>query len=133
MMQFTFTFGGGDPQDLTIVLSGRADPAGLHRLNDALGSDPRFRAGLAILVDVSALDVSGLDSTALAVATEPVVERDWFARPLAVAIVAPDENTFARAAEYRAYVGGSRSKRRVFSSEEEAHAWLREQRVGASS
>lgn len=126
-MAYTFAF-GGDPQHLTIRLSGRADAAGLHRLNADLIADPRFRAGLAILVDVSELDVSELSPEALAEAVGPVVERDWSAQPLAVAIVAPDLETFAKASLYRAYLGGSRSRRQVFSSHEKATEWLATQR-----
>jgi hypothetical protein len=129
-MGFSFTF-GGEPQDLTIILTGRADVPGLRRLNEALTHDPRFRAGLAILVDTSDLDVSGLTAEAIEVITEPVVERDWSALPLAEAIVAPNEATSATAALYRAFLGGSRSRRAIFASHEEATAWLREQREQA--
>jgi hypothetical protein len=129
-MTFSFTF-GGEPQDLTITLTGRADTRSFKRLNDELTGDPRFRAGLAILVDTSELDVSGLTPDAIEVITEPVVERDWSALPLAAAIVAPTEATSATAALYRAFLGGSRSRRRIFASHAEAKAWLREQREQA--
>jgi hypothetical protein len=126
-MAYTLAF-GGDPQHLTITLSGRADTAGLHRLNADLIADPRFRAGLAILVDVSELDVSDLSPEALAAVVGPVVERDWRAPPLAVAIVAPDLETFETANLYRAHLGGSRSRRQVFSNHEQATEWLEAQR-----
>ena len=126
-MRYTFVF-GGEPQDLTIVLSGEATAAGLSRLNDDLRADDLFRAGLAILVDVSELDVSALTLDALELAAAPVVERDAAAPPRAVAIVAPDPDVLARAAHYRAFLGGSASRRRAFASTEAAVAWLREQR-----
>src|SRR5262249_22259671 len=126
-MSFRLAF-GGDPQDLVIPLSGRADPAGLSRLDDELRADPRFKPGLAILVDLSELDASGLTSEVLAETTERVLQRDWFAQPLAVAIVAPDPQTFATAALYRAHLGGTRSRRRVFTNAADATTWLREQR-----
>jgi hypothetical protein len=54
-MDFTIEF-GGRPQDMTITTSGTADVAGFSRMNSALTSDPRFRSGMAILVELSALD-----------------------------------------------------------------------------
>jgi hypothetical protein len=130
-MSFELAF-GGDPEDLTITLSGRADSAGLEQLNAALQADPRFKPGLAILVDVSRLDASGLTQASLIDASELVLLRDWSARPLAVAIVAPDPATFATAAHYRAHLGGTRSRRRVFADATDADAWLRQQRADAS-
>jgi hypothetical protein len=127
-MRYTFDF-GGDPQDLTIVISGRATPLDLHRLNDDLRSDRRFRPGLVILVDVSELDVSALTLDALEVAAAPIAERDAVAPPLAVAIVAPSPEVLARAAHYRAFLGGSASNRRAFTSTDEATAWLHDQRL----
>ena len=126
-MTFTLTF-GGDPQDLTITLAGHADRLGLHRLNAALSADARYEPGLAVLVDAAALDTSHLTDEALADAAGLIVERDWQTEPLAIAIVAPDAETFATAARYRAHLGGSRSRRQVFSNEADATAWLREQR-----
>jgi hypothetical protein len=127
-MRYTFDF-GGEPQDLTIVISGHATPLDLHRLNDDLRSDRRFRAGLVILVDASDLDVSALTLDALEVASAPIAERDAVAPPLAVTIVATDPEVLARAAHYRAFLGGSASHRRAFTSADEATGWLHEQRL----
>jgi hypothetical protein len=124
-LEFAFAF-GGDPQDLTITMRGAVDALGLKRLNDALVADPRFRPGMAILVDVTELDTSRLDETQLFVGVGPVVERDAAAPPRAVAIVASDAETFAKAIHYRAHLGGSASRRRVFTDRDEALAWLRE-------
>lgn len=131
-MSFEFAF-GGDPHDLVITLTGRADAYGLQQLDAALRADARFRPGLTILVDVTALDASGLTQESLVGATELVLQRDWLAQPLAVAIVATDPATFATAALYRAHLGGTRSRRRVFNSATDAEAWLREQRSDASA
>jgi hypothetical protein len=81
---------------------------------------------MAILVDVTGLDTSRLDETQLFVGVGPVVERDAAAPPRAVAIVASDAETFAKAIHYRAHLGGSASRRRVFTDRDEALAWLRE-------
>jgi hypothetical protein len=126
-LEFAFVF-GGDPQDLTITMRGAVDAAGLRRLNDALIADPRFRPEMAILVDVTGLDTSQLDEEELFAGVGPVVERDASAPPRAVAIVAPDAETFAKAVHYRAHLGGSASRRRVFMDRDEALAWLRESR-----
>ena len=129
-MTFTFAF-GGDPQDVTIALSGRADAAGLRRLNAELIDDSRFRAGVAILVDLSELEAADFTPETLQDATESILERDWRAEPLAVAIVAPAPETFEMAGLFRAHLGGSRSKRGVFTNHAEAVAWLRDQRADA--
>lgn len=128
--EFTFAF-GGDPQDLTITLSGAVDAPGLKRLNDALVADPQFRPGLAILVDVTALDTSRLDEDELFTGVGPVVERDAGSPPRAVAIVVSDDETFAKAVHYRAHLGGSSSRRRIFTDRGDALAWLETQRDAA--
>jgi hypothetical protein len=127
MMEFTIEF-GGDPQDVTVTFSGVADLAGFRRYGEAISSDPRFRAGLIFLVDASALDTSQMSSEHVQAASEPVSERDWNHPPRAVAIVAPDPRTFKDFGYARAHQGGSRSRRRVFRSQEAALGWLNEQR-----
>ncbi|HEY2543767.1 MAG TPA: hypothetical protein VGH92_12040 [Gaiellaceae bacterium] len=126
-MQFSFEF-GGEPQDLLITLSGSATPQDLRRMNADLISDPRYRTGLAILVDLSQLDASGFDDDGFRFATEPIAERDWEHPPLAIAILAPDQETFDAARLYAAYLGGSASGRAVFRTRVDAIAWLRDQR-----
>jgi hypothetical protein len=121
---FVFTF-GGDPQDLTVTMSGSLDAHGLHRLNHALMDDPRLRPGMAILVDLTGVDTSRLDEDELVTGVGPVHERDSLAPPRAVAIVATDPASFEKATHYRAHLGGSASHRRVFTDEAEALAWLR--------
>jgi hypothetical protein len=125
--EFTFAF-GGSPQDLTITLTGAIDAAGLRRLNDALVADPQFAPELLLLVDVTGLDTSRLDADELFVGVGPVVERDAIAPPRAVAIVAEDAETVAKAIHYRAHLGGSSSRRRVFTDRASALAWLAEER-----
>ena len=126
-MKFTIEF-GGDTQDVTVTFSGVADLPGFRRYNEEFTSDPRFRAGMMILVDASGLDTSQLSSEELQAASEPISERDWNHPPRAVAIVAPDPRTFDDFVYARAHQGGSRSRRRVFRSREAALGWLNEQR-----
>lgn len=119
---------GGDPHDVTITLSGRATLEGFQRFNDERLSDERFRTGLLILLDASALDTSEMSESMFQLAVEPMVERERLYPPLALAIVAPDAQTFKDAVLTRAHLGGSSSRRGVFASREEAVAWLEEQR-----
>ena len=97
------------------------------KLNEQLLSDSRFRAGVTILVDCTALDTSGMSDEDVQELTEPMVQRDWHFPPSAVAIIAPGDRIFESARSYRAHLGGSRSHRQVFRSRAEAEAWLAEQ------
>ncbi len=123
--EITFTNGAG-PADIEMVLSGVPTLAGLRLLNEQLISDLRFRAGMTLLVDLSALDTSGLSADEVQRLSEPTVERDWFYAPAASAIVAPDDSTYNVARAYWAHLGGSMSNRQVFRSKAEAIAWLKE-------
>jgi hypothetical protein len=111
---------------LEITLSGVATPSAFRQLADTLARDARFRAGLTMLVDVSALDTSALGDDGLQRITEPAAERDWYHPPAAVAIIAPNEKTLADARAYRAHLGGSRSRRQVFKTRTDAVTWLEE-------
>jgi hypothetical protein len=127
-MEFTIDFPAGGPADVEMSVSGVPTLAELERFDEALVSDPRFRAGLTILVDVAGLEYAGISAEELQALSEPTVMRDWQYRPAAMAIVAPGGSTYDHVQRYRAHVGGSRSNRRVFSSRAEAVAWLEEQR-----
>jgi len=123
-VEYAFEFGGDGPQDLTITLSGVASSSGMWALVPDLTSDERFRVGLAVLVDVSGLDTSGLTLEEMRAMADAVSGRDWEFPADAIAIVAPSARNFDDAMLYRAHVGGSKSGREVFHSREEALAWL---------
>lgn len=129
-MEYTINFSiDGVPQDVTITLSGIATLQELWRYNDELVSDPCFRAGLTMLIDASTLDTAQLsDENLMEAALDPLIERDWHHPPRAVAIVAADPQTFNARVRAQAHLGGSRSRRRVFASQEAAVGWLEEQR-----
>jgi hypothetical protein len=129
-MEYSFEFGGDGPQDLTIALAGVASPEDLRELVRDLTSDVRFRAGLALLVDLSAFDSSAVTPEELRGIADAVAGRDWESPARAIAIVAPQDRTFEDAMLYRAHVGGSKSGREVFRSHEDALAWLREAILG---
>jgi hypothetical protein len=121
---------GGDPQDVTITMSGCADIDGFRRVTAALVADPRFGAGLTILVDHSALDLTPLSNGDVPKATDALLERDWNFPPKAVAIVAPPTPHALEFAERGvAHMSVLQRPRRVFRSRDEALTWLREQRL----
>jgi hypothetical protein len=119
---------GGDPQDVTITQRGAADLRTLRQFNAELMGHPRYRGGMLILFENSSLDLSGLSDIELEQTAIDVIEREWNASPRAVAIIALDPETHARERQIVAHLGGSRSRRRIFTSREAAVAWLREQR-----
>ena len=124
-MEYAFEFGSGGPQDLTVTLAGSASARGMRALVRDLTSDARFRAGMTILVDLSALDTSGLTPHEIQAMADAVSGRDWDFPAKAIAMVAPSARSFDDAILYRAHVGGSKSGREVFRSRDEALAWLR--------
>ena len=127
-MKFEVKFEDGDgPADLEMAISGAPTQEDFQLLNERLTEDPRFRAGLRILVDCSAIDATGLSSAEVQALSEPMVMRDWTYAPTAVAIIAPDEETSRAVREYRAHLGGSKSNRHLFENRAEAVAWLKEQ------
>jgi len=124
-VQFEIAFpDAGGPADVEIAVIGVPTAAEFAKLNEQLLGDPRFRAGLRMLVDCTGLDTSPLTGEDVQELTEPMVMRDWHFPPAAVALVAPDDRTFEVARSYRAHLGGSRSNRQVFRSRAEAEAWL---------
>jgi hypothetical protein len=129
-MEFDFAFTDG-PADIEETLAGVPTEDGFRLLNDTVMSDPRFRAGLKILVDCSALDTTGLSNQEVQSLSEQMAARDWAYPPAAVAIIAPNEGTFSTVQEYRAHLGGSRSNRQLFRNRADAVAWLEEQ-IGGS-
>jgi hypothetical protein len=124
-MEYSFEFGSGDPQDLTVTLAGSASASGMRALVKDLTADARFRAGMAILVDLSALNTSGLTPDEIQAMADAVSGRDWEFPAKAIAMVAPSARSFDDAILYRAHVGGSKSGREVFRSRDEALGWLR--------
>jgi hypothetical protein len=126
-MEFTIDFPADGPADIEMIFSGVPTLAELEAFNETLVSDPRFRAGLRIIVDVAGLEYDGISEEELQTLSAPTVMRDWEYPPAAMAIVAPGRPTYEHVQRYRAHVGGSKSNRAVFSSREEAVAWLKEE------
>jgi hypothetical protein len=123
-MEFTIDFPADGPADIELSVTGVPTLPDLERFNDALVSDPRFRAGLTMLVDVAGLEYSGISVEELQTLSVPMLMRDWQYPLAAVAIVSPGGPAYDHVQRYRAHVGGSRSNRRVFSARADAIAWL---------
>jgi hypothetical protein len=114
---------GGEPQDVTVTASGVADVASLRELVRTIAGDERYRAGLLLLYELSGLDMSQLSDRELEQVTATVMERDWILQPRAVAIVVAGK-TIEAARIAIAHLGGSSSGRRLFTSRDDAVAWL---------
>jgi hypothetical protein len=127
-MEFEIDFPAEGPADIELSFSGTPTLAELELFNETLVSDPRFRAGLTMLVDVAGLEYAGISAEELQELSAPQILRDWHHPSAAVAIVADGGPTYDHVQRYRAHVGGSRSNRRVFNSRAEAVAWLEEKR-----
>jgi hypothetical protein len=119
---------GGDPQDLTMTLSGALDPPSIRAFVQALVAHPDYREGMLILADISGLNTSSISEEEYESVSDAIAGRDHRYPAKAIAIVAPTGRTFDDAMRHRAYVGGSKSGREVFRSREDATAWLASQR-----
>jgi hypothetical protein len=127
-MEFEIDFPADGPADIEMTVSGVPTLPELERFNEALVSDPRFRAGLTMLVDVAELVYDGISADELQALSTPQMMRDWQYPPAAVAIVTPGGPAFDHVQRYRAHTGGSRSNREVFDRREDAVAWLEEKK-----
>lgn len=122
IVEFVVEF-GGEPQDVTVTASGVADVATLRELVRTVAGDERYRAGLLLLYELSGLDMSQLSDRELEQVTAAVMDRDWISQPRAVAVVVAGKTVeVARIAI--AHLGGSSSGRRLFTSRDDAVAWL---------
>jgi hypothetical protein len=79
---------------------------------------PASALGLKLLVDLSDLDTADLSDDGVENISAPMVERDWYYPPAAVTIIAPVPETLEAVRAYRAHLGGSKSKRHIFRTEE---------------
>jgi len=119
---------GGDPQDLTMTLTGAVDAAGIRAFVEELIAHPEYRAEMLILADLSGLNTSTITEEQYESVSDVIAGRDHRYPAKAIAIVAPGARTFSDAMRHRAYVGGSKSQREVFRTREDASAWLEQMR-----
>ena len=128
-MEYTIEF-GGTPQDVTITSSGLADAEGLVGLVRDLVSDPRFRPGMLMLEDVTALDVSKLKSADLRAQADTVIELSELIGPSKLAMIVPSPVTFGFARMWEFFVDSRTAiESRVFYSRADGLEWLESKRV----
>jgi hypothetical protein len=117
---------GGDPERLTVTTSGQADLPGFRRIHEDIVSDERFRPGMPILADHTALQAGGLTTAevqAIGELTAAFGRRFGTSR---VAVVVPDALTFGLVRMAEARAGPTPLRLRIFYSRDEAVAWLSE-------
>jgi hypothetical protein len=116
-----------EPHDVTVTTSEAATRQGFFEMLDELTCHPRWRPGMSVLLDHSALDaipLDGLDIEAIAVRLNSLGSR--FGNML-VAIVAPDAYTAGLAAVAIRFASPVEFSAQIFASHEEALAWLGEE------
>ena len=128
-MEYTIEF-GSSPQDVTITSTGLADAEGLVGLVRDLVSNPRFRPGMLMLEDLTAIDATGVTGSDVRAQADIVIQFGQQIGPSKIAIIAPSTLTFGFARMWEAYVDSRTSiESRVFYSRAEALDWLESKRV----
>jgi hypothetical protein len=117
----------GDPQDVTITTSGPATLESFLEMNAALLSDPRFRAGMLILVDHSDLDVTPLLQDEVASIGYNIARRGEHFAGTVAAIVCGTREAFGLLRIAQAHAAPSPLRSEVFYDRDEALRWLRMQ------
>ena len=110
-----------EPQDVTLTLSGKATIGELLTMLETVTADERFRPGMSILVDDTAVDVLEISAEDVRVFADALVRNPKIGRGTA-AIVAPETVAygFARMLESQA----AQLRLRVFVSRNDAVDWL---------
>lgn len=122
-VEFLITF-GFTPEAAILTTSGVARVEDFRKMNEALIDDPRFHAGMPILVDHTSLDASVLTPTDVRAIGEFVASIGERLGPRSVAVVVPDKLTFGfvRMGEMRA--NQRQLSVKIFYSLPEAVQWL---------
>jgi hypothetical protein len=116
---------GGVEHDAELVLRGEANVADLREAVRALDRDELSSGrNLRLLIDLTELDTTTVSAEDLEQASTAAAERDFYAHPRAVALVAPGDGTHDVAVRWRAHLGGSASRRQVFRDRAAALVWL---------
>jgi hypothetical protein len=99
-MDYTLEF-GGFPQDVTVTASGEARVPDFKHLYEALCEEPRFEAGMLILLDLCEVDMSTIPRMDAGEIGSSLAELQDRCEGCALAVVARDPLTTAltRAAE----------------------------------
>ena len=116
---------GGDPQDATLALSGIATPEGIKAGLAELFNHPRFRPGMAVLIDNSSLDTRALGPSDIQAMADAFVRADEHLGPAAVAVLTGGTATVGLVALWHAYSSRAQAESRIFNERDDAVAWLR--------
>jgi hypothetical protein len=119
---------GGEPQDVTITTSGPATREGLTAFLMELVSSPRFRPGMLILADHSALDPTTVTAAEVRAQAHIVVGLNGQIGASKIAIVVPNALAFGWARMYELSAQAAQAESNVFYSRSDALAWLELQR-----
>jgi hypothetical protein len=128
-MIWTIEFDGGT-QDVTLTAAGIASRKGFCASYAELVQDPRWRPGMAVLVDESALDVSTLTGRDVEEIAGFIVDLDDRLGPAAFAVVAPDAYAEGLVDVLIRYLDCARLRACTFPSQNYAKEWLSEFRAG---
>jgi hypothetical protein len=121
---------GGDPQDVTVTTGGVATPREFCAMCADIAWDPRWRSGSTVLVDHSALDLSGLNGSDVETVANFIAGlNDHFGRTR-WAVVVSDAYVEGLLAVLIGYLAPTQSRVRAFPSRDAAVAWLVAQPVG---
>jgi hypothetical protein len=121
----TWTIEFGDaPQYVTVTTYGVACRQSFCAMVAELVSDPRWRPGMAVLVDHSALDASGLTGCDVEGIAGFMVDLDDRYGPAPFAVVTPDAYTEGVLDVTIRYLARSRLRARTFPSRDRAVEWL---------
>ena len=124
-MEYAIQF-GGDPEDVLITTSGVAELDILHALVEEVIADTRFEPGMSVIVDHTALDVSGLAAADMRARSARLAANADRIGPTRVATVVGSPAAFGLWRMMDAYEDGLlESEGRAFYSLDEARAWLR--------
>jgi hypothetical protein len=128
LIEFGFT-----PEAAILTTSGVARVEDFRTMSEALVGDPRFRAGMPILIDHTSLDASVLTPTDVRTIGEFVATIGERLGPSSIAVVVPDKLTFGfvRMGEMRANQPQLNVK--IFYSLPEAVEWLQQKEPPAKS
>jgi hypothetical protein len=124
-MEYRIEFGVDGAHDVSISTHGVADVAVFAQLDEELVSDQRFTPGMFVLVDDSGLDTTNLQLDEIrAIAGHFEALGDRIGRST-IAIVAGSAATFGQFRQMVTFAGASPARISVFTSRDEAVAWLR--------
>lgn len=120
----------GSTQDVTLTAAGTASRKDFCASYAELVQDPRWRPGMAVLFDESALDVSTLTGQDVEEIAGFIIDLDDRLGSAAFAVVAPDAYAEGLVAVLLRYLHSARLRACTFPSHDCATEWLNGFRAG---